>query len=313
MTPDAAGRYDVIVVGGGPAGLSAALQLGRARRRTLLVDGGTPRNNNATAVHGLIAMDGRSPAEVRAAAREDLDRYGEVEVREGWVQAVDRTDGGFRVRYGDEVAEARRVVLATGIVDVLPELPGVEHFWGISVVQCPFCHGWELADGPLAFLAVRPDDLRSAHLFRAWSDDVTVLTDGCLAVSDEDAQRLLDAGFDLRTERIKELRGQDGRLESVLLEDGSELACRGMFVHNEQQQTALVRGLGLHTDDDGFVVVPKDYRLSDPRRPLMETSVPGLYAAGDVTGESQDAVLATFEGTMAGRKVFFDSLAEGGS
>ena len=303
-------EYDAVVVGGGPAGLSAALQLGRARRRTLLLDAGTPRNSAASQVNGLLAVDGASPAEFRAKARRDLERYGEVSVREAWVEAVKPTGDGFEVHVEDSVVRARRVILATGIVDLLPELPGIEQFWGISVVQCPFCHGWELADGPLAFLATRPEELGSAHLFGVWAQELTVLTNDAFEVPDDARAQLDAAGFTLRTERIEELLGHDGRLERVRLADGTEVRCQGLFVHNEQRQTRLVEDLDLDRAEDGFVVVRKDYHLPDPSIRLMETSVPGLYAAGDLTGESQDAALATFEGTMVGRKVFFDSLRD---
>lgn len=303
-------EYDAVVVGGGPAGLSAALQLGRARRRTLLLDEGRPRNSAATRVNGLLGLDGTPPAEVRAAARRDLERYDEVTVRGSWAEAVTPDDEGFTVQTDAGPVTARRVVLATGVVDVLPELPGVEQFWGISVLQCPLCHGWELADGRLAFLAGSVADLDSAPLFGVWSDRLTVLTDAGFEVPDGARRQLADAGIALEERRIDDLRGQDGRLEAVRLEDGTTLECDGIFVHNEQRQTRLVEGLGLELSGDGFVKVRKDYHLPDPGAPLMETSVRGLYAAGDLTGESQDAVMATFEGTLAGRKVFFDSLRD---
>lgn len=301
--------YDAVVVGGGPAGLSAALQLGRARVRTLVLDAGSPRNERAAQVNGVLTRDGTAPADFRAAARNDLAKYDCLEIRRARASEVKPRDDGFSVVADDgSTVSARRVLLATGVLDVLPSIPGIEQFWGTSVVQCPFCHGWELAEGPLALLALDPEEVDSAHLYRVWSEDVTILTGGMCDVPDETRELAEQAGFEIYCEPVAELRGIDGRLECVVLEGGHEVACRGMFVHNQQHPTDLVEGLGLETDD-GFVVVRKDYQMPDDDGSLMQTSVPGLYAAGDLTGDSQDATMAIFEGTMAGRAMFFASLA----
>ena len=301
--------YDAVVLGGGPAGLSAALQLGRARVRTLVLDAGSPRNADATQVNGVLTRDGTPPAEFRTAAREDLHKYDCVQVRRVEVTEVTRADDRFQVSYDGGTVEGRRVLLATGIVDIRPPLPDVDQFWGTSVVQCPFCHGWELSDGPLALLASQPEEVDEAHLFRMWSKDVTILTGGLCDVPEQMEEVAQKGGFQIHREPITELHGEDGRLERVVLEGGREVRCRGMFVHNEQRQIDLVERLGVDTED-GFVVVRKDYHMRNSEPSLMQTSVPRLYAAGDLTGQSQDAPMAIFEGTMAGRAMFFGSLAD---
>jgi thioredoxin reductase len=302
---------DVIVVGGGPAGLSAALHLARARRTVLLLDAGKPRNDAATHVNGLVGMDGIPPSEFRAAARKDLEKYPCVTVRDEWVDEVTPVDEGFEVRIGQTVERARRVILATGIVDVLPDLPHIDEFWGRSAMQCPFCHGWEVAEGALGFLARSADELSASHLFEVWSSRVAVFTDGAFEVPQEAREDLARRGIELHDRPVADLRGSGGVLEAVLLDDGTEVPCDALFMHNEQRHTDLVSGLGLDLDEDEFIEVPKNYHGEDTALPLLETSTPGLYAAGDLTGRAQDAVIAAFEGTMAARKAFFDQVGRG--
>jgi len=300
--------YDAIVVGGGPAGLSAALQLGRARRSILLVDGGEPRNAAAAAVHGLLGMDGVPPAELRRRGAEELERYG-VEQRDAEVVAVEPSGDTFGVRLADEVLEARRVLLATGLVDVRPDLPDVGDFWGTSVLQCPFCHGWEVADRPLGFVAEAAEDLTGCRFYGNWSADLTVFTHGRFEVPHDLADRLDEWGVRLETSPVQALHGDDGRLTKVALEDGRTLGCEALFLHPEQRQTDVVERLGLETNDGGFVVVPKEYgEPPDDARQVMETSHPGIFAAGDLTSPAQSAVMATFEGALAGQTMLMSLL-----
>ena len=171
--------WDCVIIGGGAAGLSAALVLGRARRRTLLVDAGHQSNLAAHGIGGLLGHDGRSPAELYAMARRELTAYPSVEVRTGEVVSWERVDAGFTLELADGRSEsARRVVLATGMDYRHPALPGLAELWGRSVFHCPFCHGWEVRDQPLAVLASGDLAVQKALLLRGWSDDVVLLTDG---------------------------------------------------------------------------------------------------------------------------------------
>jgi thioredoxin reductase len=299
--------YDAIVIGGGPAGLSAALQLGRARRPTLVLDGGTPRNAAATQVHGLIGLDGLPPREIRERAVGELERYG-VEHWAAEASRVEQQEDGFSVRVDGEVVHGRRVLLSTGLVDVPPEIPDADRFWGTGILQCPFCHGWEVADRPLAFVADCPEDLDRVSFYGNWSSDLTVLTHGRFEVTDEQRRRLDESGVRLLDAEVTALHGDDGKLESVSLADGSSVKCEAMFLHPAQQQTPIVQDLGVELNEGGFVVVEKDYGSPDGPQQVMETSLPGVFAAGDLTSPAQSAVLATFEGSLAGQMILLSLL-----
>jgi thioredoxin reductase len=299
--------YDAIVIGGGPAGLSAALQLGRARRSTLVLDAGSPRNSAATEVHGLIALDGLPPREIRERAIRELERYG-VEHRGEEAARVEKDAEGFAVHLDGEVVQGRRVLLATGLIDVPPELPDADQFWGSAILQCPFCHGWEVADRPLAFVADGPEDLERVGFYGNWSSDLTVLTHGRFEVPGEQRRALERSGVRVEDAEIPALQGQDGRLESVSLADGASIKCEAMFLHPAQQQVPVVQQLGVELNEGGFVVVEKDYGAPDGPHEVMETSCRGVFAAGDLTSPAQSAVLATFEGSLAGQMILLSLL-----
>jgi len=286
---------DVVIVGGGPAGLNAALMLGRARKRVLLCDAGAPRNAAAESIHGFVTRDGTPPSEFRRVAREQLRPYG-VQVREVRVSAVQPLASGFQVLLeGGGAVNTRRVLLATGMVDVLPELPGYRELWGKSIFQCPYCHGWEVQGQAFGVLATQAALLDFALILTGWSSDVTVFTDRSFELSSEQRGRLQRAGVQCEERRLRRLisragdEARGGLLEAVELEDGTRVPREVLFAAPPQQQTRLVQQLGLSLDEQGFV------RVDDHR----ETSVPGIHAAGDLTTRLQGAVLAAAAGCFA--------------
>ncbi|ADO72425.1 NAD(P)/FAD-dependent oxidoreductase [Stigmatella aurantiaca] len=282
--------YDVVIVGGGPAGLNAALYLGRARRAVLLCDAGTPRNAAAAHMHGFGSRDGIPPPEFRRISREQLLHYPNVEMRDTRVGSVEAHEGGFRVSLGDgTTVAARRILLAVGMVDVMMEIPGYRGLWGTSIFQCPFCHGWEAQDQAFGVLATEPAFLDYGVVIQGWSRDVTVFTHGTFAVPPEQRERLHHLGIGLEERRIRALHGTDGRLEAVELEDGTRLPRRILFSAPPQRQPALVTQLGLALDELGFVKVT----------PMGETSVQGICAAGDMTTRMQGALMAASAGGIA--------------
>lgn len=285
--------YDVVIVGGGPGGLSAALALGRARRRVLLCDAGPRRNAAAAEIHNFVTRDGTPPDEFRRIGREQLVRYGNVEVRDVGVAAVSGERGAFTVTLADGAVTARRVLLCTGMIDEVFALAGFRELWGSSIFQCPYCHGWEVQDQRWGYL-VRASDaghlLPFALMARGWSREVVVFTGGAFAVPAESVARLDAAGVRLETGAIDRLVATEGRLSAVALADGRSVACDVLYAHPAQRQVPLVQALGVALDDDGYVRV-------DPMR--RETSVPGVYAAGDLTTRMQGAVLAAAAATQA--------------
>ncbi len=281
---------DVVIVGGGPAGLSAALVLGRARKKVLLCDAGVPRNAAAEHIQGFVTRDGTPPAEFRSIGREQLQPY-DVECQNTRVRSVERIGSRFQVLLeGGRTVETRRVLLATGMVDEVPELPGYRELWGKSIFQCPYCHGWEVRDQAFGVLATAEPFLDFGLFLTGWSQDVVVFTDGALAVPAEQRLRLERAGVRLEERRIRQLLARDEHLQAVELEDGARVARQVLFARPPQHQTQLVRQLGLALNEQGFVRVDEH----------KATSVQGVHAAGDLTTPLQGALIAAAEGAMAG-------------
>jgi thioredoxin reductase len=285
--------YDVVIVGGGPGGLSAALALGRARKRVLLCDDGPRRNALAEHINNFVTRDGTPPEEFRREGRRQLGKYTNVEVRDVRVESVSGSRGAFSVHLTSGVVEARRILLSTGMIDEMLPIDGFRELWGHSVFQCPYCHGWENQDRRWGYLARAVDE---AHLLpfalqaRGWTSDLAVFTGGAFDIAEESCRRLLSAKIRIETAPISRLVGRAGQLEAVELEGGTRVPCDVLFAHPPQRHVELVRALGVALDDAGYVQVDATKR---------ETSVPGIYAAGDLTTRMQGAILAASAGTQA--------------
>jgi thioredoxin reductase len=288
--------WDCVVVGGGAAGLSAALVLGRGRRRTLVVDAGRPSNRVAHGVGGLLGHDRRPPAELYAAGRAELAAYPSVEVREGEVIAGARSEAGFLLDLADGRREsARRVLLATGMDYRCPELPGVAERFGRSVFHCPFCHGWEVRERPLGVLDRGETGVLRARLLRAWSDDVTLFADGPAELDPADADRLRDAGVAVDERRVAGLRGPGDELAALVFADGGERRCEGLLVPvTLHQRSSLAAQLGAEPAAPGHVAA--DAVQVDP---MLQTTVPGLSAAGDLSSQMPSVANAVAAGSNA--------------
>lgn len=285
--------YDVIIVGGGPSGLSAALALGRARKRVLLCDSGPRRNAAAQRIHNFVTRDGTPPNEFRDIGRQQLAHYPNVEARDVRVASMSGTRGAFRVDLTSEVVEARRVLLCTGMVDEMLPIDGFRELWGHAIFQCPYCHGWEVQDRRWGYLARAADASRLlpfALKARGWTRDLVVFTSGAFDVPDETRVRLQAAGIRLETAPVTRLVARENRLEAVELASGAAVPCEVLFTHPPQRQVELIRALGVALDDDGYVRV-------DPM--TCETSVPGIHASGDLTTRMQGAIFAAASGTQA--------------
>lgn len=281
--------YDVIVVGGGPAGLSAALVLGRCRRNVLVCDDGRYRNEASRGVHGFLSRDGIHPSELRRIGREQMSRY-DVDYRIGCVVDARRRDAVFELTMEDGTGLAcRRLLLATGVKDRIPSIPGIERFWGCSVFHCPYCDGWEMREKPLAAYGRGSAGAGLALALRTWTPDVVLLTDGPPALR-EDAARLSEHGIPVRTGRVARLEGAGGFLEQIVFDDGSTLARSGIFVSTGQSQRSdLAEKLGCAFTRKGAVRTGR----------LEGTNVSGLYVVGDASKDVQLAIVAAAEGVKA--------------
>lgn len=281
--------FDVVIAGGGPAGLAATLAFGRARKRALLCDAGPRRNAAATHIHTFVTRDGTPPHEFRLVAREQLRRYPSVAVRDTPVTMITGQKDVFEVALGDERVRTRRVLLCTGMVDILPDIDGLPELWGGSVFQCPYCHGWEVQDRRFGYLASTIDATEFALLLRGWSPDTMLFTDGRFEVPPEQRQRLASAGIPVEERRIVRLVGAGGQLERIEVAGGA-VPRDVLFMHPPQRQVPLVGGLGLELDAHGFI------RIADA---TLETSIPGIHAAGDLVSKAQAALLAAAAGMRA--------------
>jgi thioredoxin reductase len=286
--------YDCIIVGGGPAGLSAALMLGRCRRRVLLCDTGEPRNARAREIHAYLTRDGIAPAEFLRLARAELGRYGTIECRELEIVDACREGGRFRALGGDGTRlEARKLLLATGVADQLPEIAGLQELYGSSVHHCPFCDAWEWRDRPLAAYGCDDQGPGLALSLTTWSDDILLCTGGS-PVSEQWRERLREAGIGMREEPILRLEGAEGMLRRIVFEDGEPEPRRALFLScGQRQRSPLAERLGCRFTDRGAVDTGK----------CEATNVPGLYVAGDASREAQFVVVAGAEGAEAGMAI----------
>jgi len=282
--------WDCIIVGGGPAGLSAALMLGRCRRRVLLCDVGGQRNLRSHAMHGYLTRDGVSPAEFLRLARAELGRYGTVECRELEIVEGTREDGGFAICAADGTRfNTRKLLLATGVTDELPALEGLDALYGTSVHHCPYCDAWEWRDRPLAAYGEGEAACGLALSLTFWSPDVLLCTGGAELPHGAMA-RLAAAGVKFREEPVSRLEGGDGRLERIVFASGEPAARSALFVvAGQRQRSPLAERLGCRFTDRGTVNTGT----------CEATNVPGLFVAGDASKEAQFVAVAAAEGTEA--------------
>ena len=299
-------EYDVVVIGGGAAGLSAALVLGRARRSVLVVDAGEPRNGPAHEVHGLLGRDGVPPGELLATGREEVARYG-GELRTGEVTAATRDPQGFAVALADgATVRARRLVLATGLVDELPEVEGLRARWGRDVVHCPYCHGWEVRDQRLGVLASGPMWAHQVLLFRQWTADVTLLTNATAEPTAEQAEQLAARGVRVVDGEVAAVEVTDDVLRGVRLRDGERVPLDALVVGPRMQiRTPLIDELGLTAVDH-----PSGMGQHVATDATGRTDVPGIWAAGNVTDLAAQVGAAAAQGAWAAAQINADLLAE---
>jgi thioredoxin reductase len=288
-----------VIVGGGPAGLSAALVLGRAKKRVLVVDDNRPANAVSQGVGGLLGHDRVTPADLRRSGRRQLEQHANVELRHGSVEAVEPAADGFVVTRTDAAAvRAHAILLAHGLRYDPPPLPGIEALWGRSVFHCAFCDGWEVRDRPLAFHGSGPGAVRSALVLAGWSNDVVLCTDGA---PDPGGAVLAAAGVQVRTEPIARLAGIDGRLEQIEFSHRPAERREALFVSTRRDQpNGLAAALGCELAADGTIVTDPDGR----------TTVPGVYAAGDAaTPHSRSVANAIGTGSRVAYALALERLA----
>jgi thioredoxin reductase len=282
--------YDVIIVGAGPAGLSAALVLARCRRRILVTDEGEPRNAKSKAVHGFLTRDGTAPLELLRLGRSDLVGYPTITFQNRTVTGARRIAGGFEVEFPDGTEQCRRLLLATGVIDNVPELEGLADFYGTSVHHCPYCDAYPYCDEPIAVYGKGAHAAGLAMTLRTWSRKLLVCTDGPGEFDAADRALLERHGIPVREERVRRLEGTGETLERVVFESGPAFSCRALFFSTGQRQRSPIpEQLGCVFNDKGVVETGRS----------ETTNVPGLFVAGDASKATQFVIVAAAEGAQA--------------
>jgi thioredoxin reductase len=313
--------YDVVVVGGGAAGLSGALALGRARRTVLVLDAGDPRNAPAAHVHNYLTSEGMPPGALLAAGRAEVTGYG-VQVASATVAAAhhlagegsgtldDTGDARFRIDLADgRAVRARRLLVATGLADELPDVPGVAELWGRDVLHCPYCHGWEVRDQAIGILGTGPMAVHGALLFRQWSADVVLFQHTAPALTDEQTEQLAARGVTVVDGKVAALEIQNDRLAGVRLCSGEVVPRQAVVVAPRFTARAEVLGtLGLEATDReiaGHVI-----SSAIPADATGATAVPGVWVAGNVADPFGQVISAAAAGLQAGAAINADLIAE---
>jgi thioredoxin reductase len=302
-------NYDVIVIGGGAAGLSGALALTRSRRSVLVIDDGTPRNAPAEGVHNYLTRDGVPPREIYAIGRQEVIGYG-GEIVDGTVTTAHRADDGFTVELADGTTyRSRRLLVTTGLTDVLPDVPGLKERWGKDVLHCPYCHGWEVQDQAIGVLATTPMGVHQAQLFRQLSDDVTLFLHTAPDLTDEQWEELAARGISVVQGKVEQIEVDDDRLTGVRLEGGKVVQRQALAVQSVGRARAgFLADLGL----EAILVESNGVEVGTAVQvdAMGATEVPGVFAAGNVTNPMAQVMPSAAAGLMAAGGVNFDLIAE---
>jgi thioredoxin reductase len=296
--------HDVLIVGGSYAGLQAAMTLGRCLRNVLVIDSGKPSNRFAPQAHNLITYDDVEPDKIRRWAKEQVLTYPTVSIREGNVLSVELNDDGTFTALDNEGNnhKTKKLLLATGLTDVLPDIPGFEQCWGRSVVHCPYCHGYEVRGKKLGVMAGAKATERFLPLVHNWSDDLSFFLNEDEELTEETERSIIERNINIVRSGIRELHHTDGYLERVVTADGTPYTLDALFVSLPcEQQTEIVEQLGCETNEDGFIEI----------NIVGSTNVPGVYAAGDCTTPMRAISVAIASGYQAGIGINNELLKEG--
>jgi thioredoxin reductase len=298
--------YDVVVVGGGAAGLSGAVALSRSRRSVLVVDAGEPRNTPAAHIHNFLSRDGMNPLALLEIGRAEVRSYGGLVVR-GRVRSAAQDADGFRVTLDDgRSISARRLLITTGLVDQLPEIPGLRERWGRDVIHCPYCHGWEVRDQAVGILATGPMAVHQALLFRQLTDDLVYFSHTAPPLGSEQVEQLDARSVRAVDGRVVGLEVNDGHLTGVRLEDGTLVAREVLVVGAPTvARSEILASLGLSPVDH-----PLALGESIRADPSGQTEIQGIWVAGNVTDLSATVIAAAAQGMVAAAAINADLVAE---
>lgn len=285
-------KYDIIIVGGSYAGLAAAMALGRALRKVLVIDSGNPCNQQTPHSHNFLTNDGKTPKEIAGIARQQVQQYKTVDFLNGFVSSGRKTETGFVVETEtNETYAAKKIVFATGIKDSMPAIPGFAECWGISVLHCPYCHGYEVRHQKTGILANGNDAVELATLISNWTDDLTVYTNGKSTLSAEQLQKLQQHNIHINQNEIEKLEHNKGYVERILFKDGANATVKAIYARLPfVQHSSVPQMLGCELTPEGYIKID----------PAQRTTVPGIFACGDNTTRMRTVANAVAMGTTTG-------------
>ncbi|MBD1384766.1 NAD(P)/FAD-dependent oxidoreductase [Mucilaginibacter rigui] len=285
-------QYEVIIIGGSFAGLSAAMALGRSVRRVLVIDNGDPCNKKTPHSHNFLTNDGATPADITMAARRELAAYKTVKLVTDTVENVVQIDEGFKVTATKaQTFITKKVLIATGLKDIMPNIPGFADCWGTSVIHCPYCHGYEVYQEKLAVFGNGDEGFEFAKLINNWSRDLTLFTNGISTFNPGQEQKLKEHGIKVIQTKIAGIDCVNNQVQAIKLIDGTEHAIRAIFARVPfKQHTDIPEQLGCVLTEQGQIQTDK----------FCATTIPGIYAAGDNSSPLRGVANAVANGTMAG-------------
>ena len=285
-------QYDTIIVGGSYAGLATAMALGRALRKVLVIDSGNPCNQQTPHSHNFLTNDGKTPKEITGIACQQVQQYKTVDFLSAFVTSGRKTESGFVVETeSNETFAAKKLVFATGIKDSMPDRPGFAECWGISVLHCPYCHGYEVRQQKTVILANGNDAVELATLISNWTDDLTVYTNGKSTLSEQQEQKLQQHNIHINENKIEKLEHRNGYVERILLKDGFNATVKAIYARLPFVQHSTVPQML------GCELTPEGYIKTDP---AQRTTVPGIFACGDNTTRMRTVANAVAMGTTTG-------------
>jgi thioredoxin reductase len=297
--------FDVVIIGGGSAGLSAALVLGRSLRNVLVCDNGEPRNLPSHSMHSFLSRDGTDPSDLLQIARDQLKPYDTVKIRNIKVKQANRNNKGFfDIEFADStMVTSRKILLSTGIIDELPHIQGFSELWGRAVLHCPYCHGWEVRNKSLAVYGKGQDGLALALLISNWSDNLVLCSDGPVNLEEKDRQILASKRIEIYEQNIDRLEYSSiDKLERIVFVDGSSLKREALFIRpTQRQRSSLYAQLGCTITESGKIKIDETGR----------TTVSGVYAAGDAVRTRQKVIMAASDGVNAAITINQDMVDEG--
>lgn len=285
-------NFEVIIIGGSYAGLAAAMALGRSLRKVLVIDAGKPCNRQTPHSHNFLTQDGKTPMEISSLAREQVEAYETISFYSDTVTSAKKSDPGFLIKTKNgSTFSGQKLIFATGIKDILPEIPGIQECWGISVIHCPYCHGYEVRHEKTGILANGEFGFEFGKMITNWTDDLTLYTNGKSTLTPEQTEKLLSKNVIISEKKISQIIHQDGKIQSLVFEDGSQEKIKALYAKPEfEQSTPLISELGCELKENGYVDIDQ----------LHKTSVAGIYACGDNTNMFRSVAFAVSSGTMAG-------------